>query len=168
MKKINYLFSSMLIVSFFMLSASKCEKVDPETDNQIAAKALTANTWEATKAVWSESGVDLMQAEDPQYTSFTINFTADTDNADVNGGSFTVTDGGYAFPGNSSDQWEFASDKVSDVANFTIVRTSDAVEMDVNVSETAATLTVPVAESSTTAKMYGTTGEITFSLVPQN
>jgi hypothetical protein len=165
MKKINYLFSSMLIAAFFMLTGMDCGgKVDPEKNTkQKAAEALSAVEWEA-ESVMSE-GTDLMTLEGDaaQYTSFTMNFDADATNADIKGGTYSVTDGGYAFSDGASGNWEFVGEPTS-ASSFKIKRGSD-VEMDVTVSATALTLEFDIPASAS-AKMNGTEGPIVFNLIP--
>lgn len=149
MKKI---FSIALILLIgLQISCKKNKDADPRTQETIATEALVSTWVVAGGGSVSVDGTDITS----DYNGFSISFMSSDD---IN--TFTVTNGGYAFPV-AADTWNFAN------TTFTsIERGSDLVVMDAIQTDTQLTLNFLTPEPGS-GRVAGLFGAFEFVLVKQ-
>ncbi|MGK7388915.1 MAG: hypothetical protein ACNS60_01135 [Candidatus Cyclobacteriaceae bacterium M2_1C_046] len=169
MKKLNYLFLSVIAVVFLTLVS--CGDDDPGVTPIEAVKERLAGTW-AVDASNTTSKV-LFGTEDRTdgYTNFALTFNLS--GLDIPGGSYTTTLVDEPDPWPSSGTWTFTNpDNITDPAatTFQITR-GDGVVIDVNLTETTLELNFSYDQSVHAGddnRIKAVDGEWTFVLVKQN
>ena len=140
-----------LLVALIFILVSACSKNSATLSIEDQQLQKLLGTW--------KPGVVLVDGTDitDQYSDFYLTFIKDGSEK-----KFTATNPGFAFIA-GLDSWSFVTGSQASK----IVRSSDGIEMDVNVDQSTLTLSFTVPESSTGGRISGLSGNFTFRLLKQ-
>jgi len=137
-----------ILIMILVIITTRCSsKVQPSIEEQQFKKMQ--GTWKVSSV--QVDGTDISD----QYTDFTITFFKDGNTKEM-----VAVNPGYAFY-RGTDVWVFATSSNASK----IIRSSDGIEMGVQVSQTNLTLTFNVPVTSTGGRVAGMNGNFTFNLV---